>query len=589
MKTLRFSMAAVIAAATLVACGGDDEAASADAPVSSSASQLLEYVPGDSPYVLAALAPSPAKVQEKFEPMYEMAIRQYHDMFVGARMAMVEGSDGEAPEELVGLMDVLIAETSDGDLGGIGFDPESDIAIVYGNGLLPVLRMSVSDESAWDAFYTKIIGEAGVTPETKTIDGIEIDLFGGDAPVQAFVAQSDGMLTLSVAPTGIDDAAIGQLMGASKPATSMLESGTLAAIADEYGFVPQTQGYFDFQQVFNMATSSGNALNDSLFATTPTLPMELDAACQAEMSGLAAVMPRMVLGVTRLDTDGMDSIAVVEMRDDAASALKPITGIMPGLTASTDSALKFGVAISLQGLRDWVESTMGGIVESPFECAQLDGLNVMSVQATEALQQPLPPIVYNLKGYSFEMSSLEGLEGLGMGQMPENLEMDIALGFENVQGLLMMGQMFVPQLAEMALEPNGEAVPLPEQVGGQPIPVSGFMAMADDMLAISLGDGGESRAEANAAATAEGEKPLLSHFDMDAGAYFAFIADIMETTTAGILADDSLPQEQREMMEQQQANMQAMAEGYEALFDRMTLSVTVTDRGIEIPSTASFK
>lgn len=589
MKTLRFSMAAVIAAATLVACSGDDEAASADAPVSSAASQLLEYVPGDSPYVLAALAPSPAKVQEKFEPMYEMTIRQYHDIFTGFRMALVEGSESQAPEELVGLLDVLIAETSDGDLGGIGFDAASDLAVVYGNGLLPVLRMTMSDESAWDAFYTKMIGEAGVAPETKTIDGIEIDLFGGDAPVQALVAQSDGMLTLSVAPAGMDDAAIGQLMGASKPATSMLESGTLAAIADEYGFVPQTQGYFDFQQVFNMLTSSGNALNDSLFAMAPTLPVELDAACTAEMSGLVAVMPRMVLGVTRLDTDVMDSVVVVEMPDDAATALKQITGIMPGLTASTDSALKFGVAISLQGLRDWVESTMGGIVESPYECAQLDGLNGMAAQATEALQKPLPPIAYNLKGYSFELSSLEGLEGLGMGQMPENLEMDIALGFENVQGLLMMGQMFVPQLAEMALEPNGKAVPLPEQMGGQPLPVSGFMAMADDMLAISLGDGGESRAEANAAATEDGEKSLLSHLDMDAGAYFALVSDIMEAATSDVMSSDALPAEQRQIMEQQQQNMQAMAEAYEALFDRIILSVTVTDRGVEIPSTASFK
>ena len=94
MKTLRFSVFALVLGVATVACGDDESApAASSAKISTT---LLEYVPGDTPYVFAALEPQPAALQEKFEPMLEMAVDQYHNLFLQARTAMTKGGDESA-------------------------------------------------------------------------------------------------------------------------------------------------------------------------------------------------------------------------------------------------------------------------------------------------------------------------------------------------------------------------------------------------------------------------------------------------------------------------------------------------------------
>ncbi len=586
MKTLRFCVFALVLGAATVACGDDETASAAGSGKISTA--LLEYVPGDSPYVFAALEPQPAALQKKFEPMLEMAVDQYHNLFLQARAAMTTGGDDAESDDLLNVLDVLIEETEDGDLSGLGFDSMKDVPVIYGYGLLPVVRMTISDPDAWASTYARLTSDLENAPTKITVDGLDIDVFGGDAPAHIFIAQQDGTVALSLGPADLEAAIIGELMGATKPAVSIVDSGALAAVSQRYGFTPQMQGFVDFTKIFSMLQASGNPINDALFSSAPTLPLELDEVCSQEMTGLVQIMPRMVIGATRFDDKAIDTLVAFEMREDVATALKPIAGTMAGLSAGTDAAMKLGGAINLLGLRNWVETSLGAAAESPFECEQLVPLNEMVAQAVGATQQQLPPIAYNLQGYSIEIGSFEGMEGIAEQRMPENLEMDITVGFKNVQGLLMMGQMMAPQLAELALEPNGDAVPIPDGLTG-PISIDGFMAMTDDLISVSVGEDAESRAEARATATVDGETPLLTRMDVDAGAYFKFIAEMSESAMGPMMESDSLPEDQRKMLESQQANMRAMAEAYEAVLDRVSFEVILTDRGLEMPGTATFK
>ncbi|MEL7309912.1 MAG: hypothetical protein AAFN07_00250 [Pseudomonadota bacterium] len=579
MKTARISLFVVAMAAAVVACGGKS---------SSSANALLSYVPADTPYMFAALEPQPAALKEKFQPMVDLAIDQYHGMFEQARDALVEGENSADAADLITVLDALIAETADGDISDFGFSSDKDVPVFYGNGLLPVLRMTVSSMDDWNAAYARLTGDLENGPTTITVDGLEVDVLGGEAPVQVFIAEQDNMLVISLGPKGMGEAEIGVLLGTSKPATSIADTGALADIAERYDFLPQMQGFLDLQQIFAMVTAEGNPINDTLFASLPNLPLELDQTCQAEMSGLFEIAPRAVVGATKLDGSGSDTLSVLELRSDVATALKPIASVMPGLTAQSDSALKFGAAMNLQNLRTWVEETLGGVAESPFECAQLTGLNDMAAQAVGMTQQPIPPVVYNFMGYSIEIGSLEGLEGVAQQQMPENLDVDVTLGVKNVEGLMMLGQMFVPQLAQLPLESNGEGVPLPQELTG-PLPLDGFMAMTDDLVGVSVGEGAKSRVEANVSATAGNEAPLLGYFSVDAGAYFGFVSDISESATSGLLENSDVPESERAMIESQQERMRAMAEAYENLFDRLDVRFELTDRGLEIPARATFK
>ena len=82
---------------------------------------------------------------------------------------------------------------------------------------------------------------------------------------------------------------------------------------------------------------------------------------------------------------------------------------------------------------------------------------------------------------------------------------------------------------------------------------------------------------------------MLTRMDFDAGAYFKFIAEMSESAMGPMMESDSLPEDQRKMMESQQENMRAMAEAYEAVLDRVSFEVVLTERGLEMPAKATFK
>ena len=170
MKTLRFSVFALVLGVATVACGDDESAPAASSAKISTA--LLEYVPGDTPFVFAALEPQPAALQEKFEPMLEMAVDQYHNLFLQARTAMTKGDDESASDDLINVLDVLIEETEDGDLAGLGFDSRKDVPVIYGHGLLPVVRMTISDPDAWASTYSRLTADLEHAPTPITVDGL---------------------------------------------------------------------------------------------------------------------------------------------------------------------------------------------------------------------------------------------------------------------------------------------------------------------------------------------------------------------------------------------------------------------------------
>ena len=586
MKTLRYTLAAMAAAVALVGCGEKSSTATA-APgkMSRLGAELLDHVPADTPYIFGGLAAPNKKIQDKFKPMYRLAIEQYHSMFEQAATGLRDSDKAEASAQLINLMEVLAAETEDGDLGDLGFDTSKDLALVYGHGLAPVMRMTVSDPAAWDAFYARLTGALDEQPERVTVGGIEADRFGGgEAPFQFLIARDEGMLVATLAPAEASDAYLSMLMGPDKPAQSLADSGALKLTLDEYGFGPESFGIFDFQQVFSMLQTEGHAANDALFATNPDWPLDLGEVCSREIGGIISNAPRMLFGMTELSERAFDGRFVWEMSADAANTWRQMAGTMPALAADTDAAFKYGFAFDMQGSRELFDEVYGGIVESPYECSQLAPLNEMAGQALATLQQPIPPIVYNFRGFFVEMSSLQDID-FSSDDMPENLDLDLVLGFDNIEGLLAMGQMFVPQLAQFAIQPDGKAVALPAEAAAV-IPYEGYAAMVSDTLAVSLGDNAASRAEARVAATGGSDEPLIGRLDMDAGAYFELISTLAALEDADTA---NMPAEQRAFLDEQQAQLRRMGEVYADLFDRMKVTVSITERGLEIPVRTTLK
>ncbi len=152
---------------------------------------------------------------------------------------------------------------------------------------------------------------------------------------------------------------------------------------------------------------------------------------------------------------------------------------------------------------------------------------------------------------------------------PTSVDGQFLLAMENAPAMVSLGTMFSPELAGLDLQPDGQAVlrdlPQAQMMGGDV-----YVAMNDDAVAISVGDGTESRLGDMLTADTADNGTLFS-FSMDAGRYYAFAGEAIAEAQGD---DDN--QMSPAVQEATQEIMLAMAD----MFDRMSVNVRLTEDGI---------
>ena len=144
---------AVLATLALViaGCGKKEEATAL-----TDTEGLLRYVPADTPYFFGALEPSPDEVFEKFEPMLEEMMGTYGDILDAMADSIEEDSDIEIESEeeremLLAVLRGMKPLMAPDSYGKAGFSRDS-LAVIYGDGMLPVVRVTVADSAALDGW-----------------------------------------------------------------------------------------------------------------------------------------------------------------------------------------------------------------------------------------------------------------------------------------------------------------------------------------------------------------------------------------------------------------------------------------------------
>lgn len=552
-------------------------------------SALLDYVPADTPYVYAALAPAPDAVADKMEKLSDgalPAVRAQLDL-------LVEGlrEEGEPDNEQAIKVIEVFAKRLTPDIAKTFGMSRKDTAVFYGNGLLPVARVTLTDPARFDAELDAIAAEIGAERVQTEIGGSTFDNIAIGEAATMLVGQQDGMVVVAIAPAGLDEAAIAELVGASKPAESIAAGGALTALADKYGYVPQGMGFIDIEAIAGVFLDGPSGLDAKLLAATGGKLPEFSDVCRAEYRGLAQIVPRLAIGYQRIDASQMDMLPVMELRTDIAKALQPVAGNVPGLNEPGTGMMKFALALDLKALRGFVEAQVGKIMESPYECPELASINMGAQQAQQGLQQPLPPIAYNFRGLVLDVASIEGIDFDNPG-MPEELDLSMLLAFDNVNALLQMGQMMLPPLAEIEIAPDGKAVGIPQEML-QGYAAEVYAAMTDNLLAFSTGPGSEDRAASMVGAPVAGE-PAVMAVSVDMGTYMGFINDVQNSVMDEIAAeaakeDDEDAARAARMIEASAASNKAMQEAYAEVIDRETTHIRITPNGFELPTAIVLK
>ena len=132
---------------------------------SSNSADLLKYIPADTPYVIASTEPLPSALADKLEPTVDEILKAYQRVLrhvMAEQLVKMSAEEGgaEDAEQFRGLMEEVLALMSIEGIRGAGIERESAFAF-YGNGLMPVLRLELSDKDLFDTAVSRIEEKAG--------------------------------------------------------------------------------------------------------------------------------------------------------------------------------------------------------------------------------------------------------------------------------------------------------------------------------------------------------------------------------------------------------------------------------------------
>ena len=583
MQTTRYHRTLGLGLATLLALAGcgksaDDEGAA----LLASDATVLRYVPADSPYVLAALRPLPDDLLDVMEPKLDRVLRSYqsllrHTVASALREGAGDGPDAEELERIMTVVDELTTLLSIEGLRAAGIERDATF-VFYGHGLLPVLRMTLSDPAAFEAAINRVETRAGEGLSRRSIEGQAVREIEAEQ-VRVLFAVVDGQFVATAAPVAFDDAQLGRLLGLTLPAENVADARTLLELAERYDYTEHFVGFVDIRRLTEVFVGEPAGLDAELLEVTGINAARppLSDVCRAEFRRVAAIAPRIAMGYNDVTTEVLATHAIVEVRDDLAAGLATLPAAVPGLGIDAGGLLSFGMSLNLRAARDFYEARLDALEAEPYECEQLVPLMAGIAAGRQALQQPVPPMVYDFRGFTAVVTSLEGMD-LATNQPPTRVDGRLLLAMDNAPALVSLGQMFSPELAGLALEPNGDAVPLelPQlaALGG-----SAQVAMTNDAIAVSVGADDAPALERMLEAEAGAPGTLLA-FGMDAGRYYGFIGQAM-----ALEADE--PGE--EMPPEVEAAVTEMMAALSELYGRMTTSVRLTPRGVEMDSRVTLK
>ena len=237
-KSIRNSViaATLIGALILVGCSKEEEEEVANVGALAAADSILQYVPANTPYVLASVEPLPDSVMDKLEPKIDRILASYENLLQEAMKAIEAEAEAKMEmEEDAAKISAVFGELSSllsvEGMRNAGFDRESTLAL-YGVGMLPVLRIGVTDGALFDAALSRIEDKAGEKMAVGKIDGSAFRYAEADE-LKIIVATFKSQVVITVVPASFDDAQVSQVLGLKLPASNIAEAGTLAAIAKD--------------------------------------------------------------------------------------------------------------------------------------------------------------------------------------------------------------------------------------------------------------------------------------------------------------------------------------------------------------------
>lgn len=256
-----------------------------------------------------------------------------------------------------------------------------------------------------------------------------------------------------------------------------------------------------------------------------------------------------------------------------ADRLVPIGQTPVGLRSGETTVLSGGIAFDLVAARDFAREVVAGWVDSPPQCGLFAEIASNASGWQQALNQPIPPVVTNIRGFRFNLSQLD-LQG---GMNVDNAAGTLALFVRNPQMLLGMAQMFSPELAALELKVNGEPQPLPAGLIPNMPNLPAFIALGDAAIGLAVGEG-EKDGLPSALASQESDSAIMG-YTIDIAGYGQLMEKMMAMVAEN--SEDDIDEDELPPAD----FMSRLGEYY----DESSIFVNLTSQGIVISSSTTMK
>lgn len=544
----------------IVACGKKETPAELAAANDTSP---LSFVPADTPYVLANPEPMPEATinrwREQAQQVWPLLIPMLDD---------AAGKLGEKEPKFKLLFKALIEEfrtrNTPEQWQEIGLGPKVRSAI-YGVGVLPVLRVELTNVEGFKAAIARVEKAAGMSLGTARVGEQDVRTFEVEDGL-GLIAFEGSHLVVTVVPKAADEALKRRMLGLDRPAQSIAASGAFAAFDKSQGFLPYGSGWLDSRRLVALIGTPQSGVPGEA----------LDPICRAEYDAMAAKMPRLSFGYTKLDANAMDVRMRLELEPALAKSLVDLGSTVPG-SARSDALFDFGFGVPVLKARDFLVAQADLVAKAPYQCKDLASLNAEFAKLKSGIDKTMPPPLADLIGVRMSIDEL--VLPADAPPIPSDFAGSLLVGSNNPMFLVGLAQMSMPPLQKLHLNPDGKPVALPAEVmGAVGAKYEAQVAMGPKVLGLAVGKTAIANLSAAVmqAPTADG---TIFSFDAS-GRIYQLMGDLFSNPT--ITA--SMPAEQQATMEAQRKLYALYAQWFKHIHMRMAF----TSAGIDFVETVEM-
>lgn len=510
----------LIAAVVVAAGAGGYWYSQQSTQISASEDPVLGYIPADTPIFSAQLQPFPVK---SYINSLSEAYRQYPvDVFDELEQELEQENDPRA-KFFVSLMKSYMTSMKDGSSFIQTFGLAENIrSYFYTLGALPVVKVEIENPDAFWSLLDKAEAESGFSHTKANLKGVDYRSYRltddtEQEQINWVFAVHDGLLISTLSTSFSEAALLETALGVTPVDNSIVDAHIIEDIINKHGFTNEGISYINHKEIVTALTSTdGNQLAgqlSKLFEMSKEDPFaELKTpACQLELSTIADNWPRTVAGYDLLDINDKESKigfrAVVESKNQVLlDAYQKLRGYIPAYTQDIEnSVFTLGVGIDINQMVPSLTAIWDDMLTPEYQCAPLAQMQAQMSQQSPGMLGMFTGMANGVRGVGISLIDYKISDDIDNPQL-ESLDAVMTLSAENPSMLFNMVKPFAPELANVQLSANGDAIDLSTIIPMPPeMKIKAKMAVKGNHLVLFAGNKGE--AVANSLAT----EPLVNN------------------------------------------------------------------------------